>query len=93
MVCGRQSRHDRLGVCRRVRPEASLADDVDDGDGEWRVAVPNRPSNTQPVLVIRKIDAGTRSVQKKAVPAFRLSRSTMAAARPTRRSPDRRTGT
>jgi hypothetical protein len=36
-----------------------------------------RKQNEQ--LVVRKIDAGTWSVQKKAVPGFRLSRSTMAA--------------
>jgi hypothetical protein len=31
--------------------------------------------------VVHKIDAGTWSIQKKAVPGFRLSKSTMAAAR------------
>lgn len=32
----------------------------------------------QQQLVVHKIDAGTWSVQKKAVPGFRLSKSTMA---------------
>jgi hypothetical protein len=31
-------------------------------------------------LVVRKVDAGTWSVQKKAVPGFRLSKSSMASA-------------
>lgn len=31
-------------------------------------------------LVVRKIDAGTWSVEKQAVPGFRLSKSTIAAA-------------
>ena len=43
-------------------------------------------------LVVRKIDAGTWSVQKKAVPGFRLSKSTMAAAKTTTQPPKGRTG-
>lgn len=48
----------------------------------------NQDKRTQG-LVVRKIDAGTWSVQKKAVPGFRLSKSTMAAARPAPQSKSR----
>jgi hypothetical protein len=50
--------------------------------------VKNQGKRTQD-LVVRKIDAGTWSVQKKAVPGFRLSKSTMAAARPAPQSKSR----
>ncbi len=41
----------------------------------------NQHQSKQESLVVRKIDAGTWSVQKKAVPGFKLSKSTMASAK------------